>query len=109
MMKTSILLLPVIVLLVTSCGAAADETIGDSVEKGGYLIVIEGTEGGPCLLVGENVDTNWDAGSGFIFLNTDENNEPIGTLTFAIGEIEEGKAAILSAVVSKTEVKVGTA
>lgn len=78
-----------------------------------YQVCIDSEIYGQTNLNGVHVDTNWDADAGFIFLNTDACSEgPIGTVTLVIGDIVENEngpfATLTSALVSKTDVRVGT-
>jgi hypothetical protein len=97
------------ILGLLACGGA-DKNSNATVTKGEYVIVVSGDH--DVRLEGDNVDTNWDPNGGFVFLNTDEFNEPLGTLTMTIGgQIDESikEYAVFSALLSKTDVQVGTA
>jgi hypothetical protein len=107
-MKTSVILF-VTLFMITSCTDVGDENVNDSLDKGGYLFTITGSEGGPRVLEGTDVDTNWDKDLGFIYLNADAKNEPLGTVYITIGPVMNGEADILSGTVSKTDVQSGTA
>ena len=98
-------MIPFFLLVLISCSELTD---GDRRDKASYLITITGSEGGPHILVGENIDSNWDRDNGIIYLGTDDNNEPIGTITLIIGTITGGEANVIDAIVSKTDVRVGT-
>ena len=114
-------LLCIVALVICSCdeNGVTPTTTNENVDKGTYRLVITGDGIADSLvLVGETVKTNWDPGAGFIFLNTDENIEPLGTLTMTIAVplIDAstwldrwGYVPVYDALVSKTEVRVGTA
>jgi hypothetical protein len=104
MMRKFILLIAALLVMI-SCNKIDN---GDRRDKASYMITITGSEGGPHVLVGEEVDSNWDQDIGVIYLGTDANNEPLGTVTLTIGNITAGEAPIISAIVSKTDVRVGT-
>jgi hypothetical protein len=77
-------------------------------DKGEYTFTIKGSAGGPHIIKGESVDTNWDPDLGLVYLGTDATHEPLGTLTITISKVENKQADILTGVVSKTDVRVGT-
>ncbi len=109
-MKLLYSLLPALLLLNT-CGSDDHKATPDkSVTHGSYDFEISGTAGGPYEIKSDNAKTNWDADAGYIFCNTDDKNEPLGTLTLTISSVNpDGNAIILDAIVSKTDVRVGTA
>lgn len=84
--------------------------------ESGYLLdlfTIAG-EGEAKTLIGEHdIDGNWIQELGLIYLGADDVHEPLGTLTLTIDTPEVGKhgyqARILSATLSTTDVRVGTA
>jgi len=100
-----LILLPVALLVMISCNELNN---GDRRDKASYMITITGSKDGPHILVGEDINSNWDQDNGIIYLGTDASNEPLGTITLRIGAITGGEAPILHAVVSKTDVRVGT-
>ena len=88
-----------------------DKPVKDTVQKDGYDLKITGEDDYKLELIGENIDLRWDPNVHTIYLGTDENNEPLGTLTMIVeSNLEANKFCILtSASLSKTDVRVGTA
>jgi len=93
--------------------------VNESADEAEYELTLtgDGIEG-EMVLIGKNVDSNWDPDTGFIFLNTDENNEPLGTLTMNLAVplpdapiwLERwGYVPVYDALASKSDVRVGTA
>jgi len=77
--------------------------------KSGYEITLSGTN--DIVLVGKNVNTNWDEEDSWLYLGADENLEPLGTLTMqlAVPSYSNDPIQVISAIQSKTDVRVGTA
>jgi hypothetical protein len=100
-------------------GDGSDELYVDETRTAGsYLLGINDIAAGSLgteysrTLIGETVDTNWSESIGTIYLGTDENNEPVGTLTLSIGSILECsdsyRAPVDQAFLSITDVREGT-
>lgn len=98
----------ILILFLLSC-EKTDPDSGNRLTRGEYIITITGTT--ETVLVGNDVTTNWDEESGLIYLGTDDNLEPIGTLTMNIllPSSSNNPIRIVSAIQSKTDVRVGTA
>jgi hypothetical protein len=109
-MKTKLFLFGLLLLLISCEESEVPNQIDESRDKPSYDFKITGSEGGPHRIVGNNLESSeWKKDKGYIFLSTDLFKEPIGTLTFYIGDItEEGRASIFDATVSKTDVREGT-
>lgn len=95
-----------------SCGTENPEKSGETVSKSEYQIVITGDH--ERVLVGDNVESSqWIPEDGWVYLSADEFNEPLGTLTMSIGWKTEEEAYpeyyVASALLSKSDLKVGTA
>jgi hypothetical protein len=101
------------ILFIVSCN---DESINikpdnnETKDKAEYELDIVGKEK---PLIGDGVDSNWDPSLGMIWLGTDENNLPTGTLTIFIDTIitfsGEKQAWISSAILSTVDALTGTA
>jgi hypothetical protein len=97
------------ILFIVSC---IDESIkpdnNETKDKAEYKLYIAGKE-----LIGDGVDSSWDPSLGIIWLGTDENNLPTGTLTILIDTIITvngiKQAFIASATLSTVDALVGTA
>lgn len=95
-----------VALFLLSC---QKDDAGLKFNNGEYVITITGPY--ELKLVGKNVTTSWSENDGWIYLGADENNEPLGTLTMEIS-IPSSKSEpikVVSAIQSKTDVRVGTA
>lgn len=98
------------ILFIVSC---IDESIkpdnSETKDKAEYELVIVGKEK---PLIGDSVDSNWDPSLGIVWLGTDENNLPTGTLTIFIDTIitfsGEKQAWISSAILSTVDALTGT-
>lgn len=101
------------ILFIVSCN---DESINlkpdnnETKDKAEYELVIVGKEK---PLIGDGVDSNWDPSLGIVWLGTDENNLPTGTLTIFIDTIITfsgiREAWISSATLSTVDALTGTA
>lgn len=101
------------ILFIVSCN---DESINlkpdnnETKDKAEYELVIVGKEK---PLIGDSVDSNWDPSLGIVWLGTDENNLPTGTLTIFIDTIITfsgiREAWISSANLSTVDTLTGTA
>jgi hypothetical protein len=102
-------------LLLFSC--KKNNTSGNGIaDKATYNLKIKKISGSGSskILVGLNIDSNWDSENGIIWLGNDEKNEPTGTLTLEIGSPYtntdgEQEAAIGSATLSTQDKIIGTA
>ena len=79
-----------------------------------YTIIVLDDQEGDVRIEGDlGVDTNYASDIGLVFLNTDEENEPLGTLTLGLGNFEETpvgwRVVIETAFLSTSNVRVGTA
>jgi hypothetical protein len=83
----------------------------DTKDKAEYDLIVMGGDGSKPLL-GENIDSNWDPSLGIVWLGTDENNLPTGTLTIIIDTVVTtsglSQAIITSAALSTSDKLVGT-
>ena len=81
-------------------------------DKAEYELHISGSDGSTKTLIGENLEgARWDPDLGYVWLSTDLNNEPLGTLTLTIvmdGTKAEGIGIVTGAILSTTDVRVGT-
>ena len=101
-----------------SC-SSGDDDIGNQLEtdriedKAEYDIHIGGDGSAIRTLIGENLDgARWDPDIGYVWLSTDLNNEPIGTLTLTIVRDKDkgdGYANVTGAILSTSDVREGTA
>ena len=104
-----------LLILVLSCGKSAESENNETVDKGSYFIVIDGKDGKIVLDATGEVETIWNAETGFIYLGTAEDTEyqgAIGTLTLnlAYEDFErKDKYLLYTALVSKTDQRTGTA
>lgn len=100
-------------LLCLGCGGDEVEPTSDRVvTQGEYTLLMDGegvVAGGLVFQGALGVDTEWDRGQGLVYLGTDDNNEPICTLTMYVSEGAPGRYFATSAVFSKSDVRVGTA
>lgn len=90
----------------------AEPTNNETKDIAEYNLNVSGESSGKSL-IGYNVSSNWDSNEGIIWLGTDENNLPTGTLTIIIDSVfqhnELGTLAIISsATLSTTDKLVGT-
>jgi hypothetical protein len=96
------------ILFTVSC---IDESLkpdsSDTKDKAEYELFINDKK-----LIGENIDSNWDSELGIVWLGTDENRLPTGTLTIFIDTIVassgRNQAWISSAILSTADQLVGT-
>lgn len=102
------------ILFIVSC---IDESIkpdnNEAKDKAEYELVIITNVGKEKPLIGDSVDSNWDPSLGIVWLGTDENNLPTGTLTIFIDTIITfsgiREAWISSANLSTSDTLTGTA
>ena len=109
--------LALLLLLTMSFSSCGKKDVGEVIEtnrvedKSEYEIHI-GSPGGIKTLIGENLEGGkWDPDTGLVWLSTDKANEPLGTLTLSIVEDSEkvdGYANVTGAILSTTDVRVGT-
>ncbi len=88
-----------------------DKSGKDTAQKDGYNLKITGEDNYELELIGENIDSRWDPYGHTIYLGTDDNNEPLGSLIMTVdSNLAVNKFCIIaSASLSKTDVRVGTA
>lgn len=89
-------------------------TVNGEITEGRYSLTLSSEHFGSTPLDGDSVSTSWAADTGAIFLGADENNQPLGTLTMTVGPVYTHPNGlrtvnVLSAVLSKSDVRVGTA
>jgi hypothetical protein len=99
------------ILFTVSCSkdSVVDEPDNNDIkDKAEYHLEI-----GDKVLVGKNIDSNWDSELGIVWLGTDENELPTGTLTVTIDTIVtsssgRNQAWVSSATLSHVDKLVGT-
>jgi hypothetical protein len=95
------------ILLIVSCIKESIKPDNDETKnKAEYKLFISDKEDD---LIGDGVDSSWDPSLGMIWLGTDQNNLPTGTLTIIIDSIVDNIAVISSATLSTVDALVGTA
>ena len=95
------------ILFTQSCEKEGDNK--DTIDKASYSLTIESASGDTVQLIGTKIDSNWDSDLGIIWLGTDEENLPTGTLTIFINNINQDKtASAVDITLSTTNQLVGT-
>jgi hypothetical protein len=104
-----ILIFSAVALYISSCfGERNPKPKEGKVGTEGYELTLTNTKGQTKTLKGDSVDTNWDPASGLIYLGTDDNNEPLGTLTMTIfSPAANDSSRVITAILSTSDVKVG--
>lgn len=90
-------------------------TTAKSVDKPEYIIELHGAGGvgsvaGTKLVKGETIESSWDDDLGLVWLGTDKNNLPIGTITMEVDSISvsERTAIAKEIYISTTDARSGT-
>jgi hypothetical protein len=115
-LKLNILVVLILISLISSSCFKTNTTPGNKTNNiGEYVLNIEVVSGSGSskTLIGKKVDTNYDPNLETIYLGTDDNNEPLGTLTLEIDSpftASNGKqyANVASATLSTTDKREGS-
>jgi hypothetical protein len=115
-LKLNILVMLILISVLSSSCFKTNDTPGNNKNGiGEYVLNIEviSGSGSSKTLVGEKVDTNYDPNLKTIYLGTDDDNEPLGTLTLEIDSpftASDGNqyANVSSATLSTTDKREGT-